>query len=87
MAELVWSNGGMILTRESERTRKNTCLVATLSAAGVTVSGLEWNPRLRRYSPAITENGIDTTCMSRQETARRVDSVQYHLYISFCIGM
>jgi hypothetical protein len=62
----------MILTGGSESTRKDPCPIATPQAS---VSDLEWNPSLRRDSPAISENDLETTCMRRQETARSVDSV------------
>jgi len=81
MVEWVWSNGGMILTGESENTRKDTLPIATLFTAGVAMSDLEWNPSLRRDRPAIKDDVRGTTSMRRQKTARRVDSVRYNLHI------
>ena len=68
----------MIRTGESESTRKDTCPIATLSTAGITMSGLEWNPSLRRDRLAIKDNVRGTTSMRRQKTACRV---RYNLHI------
>jgi hypothetical protein len=58
--ELIWSSGGMILTGESRRIRKNTCPSATSSTTNPTRTDPGANPGLGNDRPATNRLSYGT---------------------------
>jgi hypothetical protein len=71
------SDGGMILTGENRRTRRETCPSATLPTTNPTWNDLGANPGLRGERPATNDHGtaesMDLLIFSRYRQTRRLN--------------